>query len=124
MNHRKMQEDLLALNDPELPGEVRREIMIHLQKCKDCQDLRNRWQRIRAIFFGAQITTTSGNITRKVMERLADLEVDNEGPDPIWGPMSQWLFPTLGYAFAFLLMFAAIAHWEPYLNGRSNTEEP
>jgi hypothetical protein len=59
----------------------------------------------------------------KIMRRLEGLEIRAKEPSSVSRPWEQWLFPTIGYAFALLFMVVAIAHWEPYLNANPSTEE-
>ena len=123
MNHQKIQEMLLILDAPGLPTEKRREVMAHSQGCEDCQGLLTRWERIHVMFANVQMATASRGIADKVIERLVNLEACTREPTAAFRPLVQWLYPTLGYVFALLLMFTAIVHWEPFLNTRPNTEE-
>jgi hypothetical protein len=122
MDHQKIQTLLLTLDFPGLSPEEHRKAMAHIQECAECRGLFVRWERIQGVLSSAGAVTAPEGMVHKVMGRLADLEADAGEPAAIFRPLPQWLYPSLGYAFAFLLMFVAIAHWEPYLNASPSTE--
>jgi anti-sigma factor RsiW len=122
MDHQKIQALLLTTDSPELSPEERREVAAHLQACRDCGGLAARWERIHGMFAHVSAVPPPPGMADKIMKRLADLEASDVEPQAVRRPWVQWLFPTLGYAFAFLLMFVAIAHWEPYLKANPTTE--
>lgn len=119
MNHKKMQEKILSFDDPETSVQERQEITAHLEHCALCRDLLDRWRGIHTALVSARPLTSSQHFVEKVMRRLSDLEMEAKRPAPAKPPAIGWLYPVLGYSFALLLMFAAIAHWEPYLYGRN-----
>jgi len=123
MDHQKIREMLFVLDAPELSAEERREVTAHAQGCVDCRGLLTRWERIHGMFSNVQTATAPRGMTDRVINRLEALEVRTEEPAAILRRWVQWLYPTLGYAFAFSLMFMAIAHWEPFLNMRPSTEK-
>ncbi len=119
MNHKKMREKILSLDDPEVSVQERQEMTAHLEHCTDCRNWLDRWRRIHTVFSSTETEKNSQHFVEKVMQRLDALETKDKRPISAKQPALEWLFPALGYSFALLLMFAAIAHWEPYLYGKS-----
>ena len=115
MTHEEIKEKLLALFDRELAETERHEINSHLHACENCSETVKRWEQISAAMSRAGTASPpSGRFVYSVMERIAASEKSAPAKNPI--PVLNWIFPTLGYTFAVLLMFVAITHREPSIN--------
>lgn len=118
MNHEIMKEKVQAFRDAELPQEERTEIEKHLPLCEECRGILKRAEALGAAMMRASADGGPSDVfVRQVMTRLA--RMDQPEPAPRGPVFLRWLFPALGYSFALLLMFVAIAHREPYINTES-----
>ena len=118
MNHEILKEKVPAFRDAELPEEERKEIDQHLPVCGECRGILKKTEVL-----GATISRVSADdglsevFVRQVMTRLACLDQPAVAPRrPVF---LDWLFPALGYGFAIVLMFVAIAHREPFVTTES-----
>lgn len=119
MDHKTYQEKLLAFRDAELSDEERRKIAAHAEQCAECRAVLDAWGRLGTVLSRTAMPAASKSFVDGVMGRLARMEEPEPEPArPAWFP--NWLFPALGYAFAFFLMFAAITH--PNARPLVNTE--
>ncbi len=117
MDHEAIKERLLLLNDREWAEGERQEITAHLQSCIECRKTLERWQRIQSVLARSQRLGPSEVFVDGVMSRLAAREAAQE-QGTLRRPWAfpNWLFPALGYGFAFLLMMIAIESREAPMN--------
>ena len=119
MNHESIKEKLFLYFDPETSDNERREINSHTDSCEECRLLLKRWEQIHNGLSKSPAPALSSPdfFTSRVMQRLDALENPAEEEKvPAKSFVPQWLLPTLGYAFAFMLMFAAISQREMPVN--------
>jgi len=121
MKHQNIEEKLLAFYDSELPPIEHEEVAKHLAICKDCQSVLENWEIVRRAVSRQAVPKPSENFVHKVMTKLVDLEEAKE-KSLLFPALAKWLFPAIGYTFAIFIMFAAILHWEPVMNGETSTE--
>ena len=116
MDHRHIEEKILEFFDGELGESERRGIEAHLPQCAECTGALERWRRIRTALATATVCRPSGEFVNQVMERLAGPVQEEETATVRFFPGVKWLMPALGYAFALMMMFFAIAQREPIIN--------
>ncbi len=109
MVHEIIKEKLWMFYDPELSESDRKQIASHLESCRECRRALERWQKIQGVLSRPQDRPPSEVFVGEVMNRLAAPEAGREpGRASRQWELPQWLFPALGYGFAFFLMMVAI----------------
>ncbi len=115
MDHHKIKEKLLAFHDPELSNEERQELKNHISQCAECRAIAKRWEMISSTLDRSFSIEPSEAFVNNVMNRLANSE-EAQAPTISRWALPKWLFPALGYGFAFFLMFMAISYRELPVN--------
>ncbi len=115
MNHQKIKEKIFLLGDPELPAEESAVVRKHLEGCAQCREVFGHWERSREVFRQVPAVEPSAAFTASVMRRL-DAPAGNMRKKILSIFRADWVMPTVGYAFAVLLMGIAIAHRAPMEN--------
>lgn len=111
MNHDEIKDKLVFFHDPELAEGERGEISVHVSSCPECAKTLKQWENARVPFAGLTPGAPSEFFVNRVMTKLAEREELKKPVEFRW-PFPQWIFPTLGYGFAFFLMFVAISQRE------------
>ena len=122
MNHKRIQDHLSAFCDGELPEHRMREIADHVRSCDECRSRIESWKRVGSVFSGMTVDERSEEFVDQIMARLA--EPERKASPAFRGSfdLPKWLYPAMGYAFAIVLVFAAILAREPILRVDADTE--
>ncbi len=118
MNHHEIKEKLLFFHDSELAHEERQELASHISQCTECKATVKRWEMVSSTLSCSLSVEPSEAFVNNVMNQLARLE-EVEAPKVRRWQLPNWLLPTLGYGFAFFLMFMAITYRELPVNAES-----
>lgn len=106
MNHEQLRDALSALHDGELGAEDRKEILAHLERCSDCREAHQRWQRISGTFFRAPQKPSRAEtefFVQKAMERLESEESRTSAGWRRWVE-DRLMLPVLGLGLALVLL--------------------
>jgi anti-sigma factor RsiW len=122
MNHKQIQNHLSAFCDGHLPEDPMREVADHLRHCGECRSRVEYWRRTGSVFSGMVVDGQSENFVDRVMARLAEPERRAAPAFRVSFDLPKWVYPAMGYAFAVVLVFAAILAREPVLPIEANTE--
>src|SRR5690349_18983569 len=105
--HRDIEPILEAYFDGEVSDSTRERVELHLRSCEKCLGKVKHLERLREGFAAAAKVPPSEIFVQGVIRAVQDRE--NSRPAAATPFFLRWLFPTLGYACAVILMFAAIA---------------
>lgn len=109
MEHQSVREKLLLYKDAE-NIDPQDEIFRHLEGCEECRAFQSRLEKIQNRLSSVSLKPSPAFVY-KVMDRL-EKEHAAKPAKASSRPALKWLFPTLGYAFAIVLMFEVILHQE------------
>ena len=116
MIHRDIEEKIFNFYDSEFSDEDRRMVTAHTQTCPACRELLLRAEKITTGLSRAGMPESSERFVNSVMARIQNLESQVRAPEKRRASSLEWLFPALGYALAFALMFFVISEREPAVN--------
>lgn len=105
MDHQAIEQEILALYDPELSEEERQPLVAHVEQCASCQQVAQRWQRIARTLAASPQPSTSEAFVRSVMERL-DVSAAPVGFRR--RPLVRWGLPVMAGAIAAWLVCAVV----------------
>lgn len=114
MNHEEVCEKLVEYEMGDLSQTEHCHVEAHLKNCSECSKNLNQLEMIREAYRNQLSAKNAESFVWSVMSRIDELEQPKAVEKKGWSlVLPNWLFPTLGYSFAIVLMFMAIVEREP-----------